>query len=105
MKGWFNLPADAKSARTNATPENNGYWIDYIHDDFIHVICTHIIGRNEQRAWECYVNRKGKAYRGTIWIGSTAIDGICKSVNIVDILENVKWDKVFILDDKLDSSK
>jgi len=97
MKGWFNLPKGAKTARLNATVDSNGYWIDYIHNDFVHVICTHIIGKVEERAWECYVNRKGKAYRGTKWIGSTAIDGTCHSANIVDILNNVKWETIELL--------
>jgi len=41
-----------------------------------------------------HIDRKGKAYRETIWIGTTAIDGICHSVNIVNILDNVKWEKI-----------
>ena len=91
---WFNLPAGAKSARLNATNNARGYWIDYIHDDFVHVICTAIGSKIEQRAWECYIDRTGRAYKGTIWIGSTAIDGICHSDTIVDTLNNVKWEKI-----------
>ena len=91
---WFNLPPNAKSAMLDATNDANGYWIDSIHDDFVHVICTAIISKIEQRVWECYINRKGKAYKGTVWIGSDTIDGVCHSNNIVDTLNNVKWEKI-----------